>query len=1301
MWVGTEIGLNKYDSQKFRTFYSNPADGKSLLNDNITTLFEDTNLNLLVGTYGGLHIYTRKNSTFRRFENKSLRNNKILAITQYNNETWVLTTETLVKLNSNLSVEKSYSLNKINNQIGLRAWGSAKFDKTGQLWISTNKGLRKFDKKLEKLTNPLEDFADIKIRTVDFYSNIYFDTHGNLWLGTRGSGLKYYSFTKHKWKEVQGLSSKYINGIIEDAQKNIWISTGRNGLNIYDPATQKVEIIKYADISESNLISNSLSCIYGDSMGGIWLGTFNNGLLYYYQHQLRFNLYFSKGQISGINSNYITAFAPDKRNNIWVGAGEEGLLYFNSVTKTFKKIQPDIGIFKTKAELKENFYILSLHLTADQEHLLIGTLTGLFDYNIITKKWHFYLNNQFVSGILQGGYISSIISDGEMAYLATLNGMSTYNTRTQKIENYKTATRQLGSLVQNKGNLLIGTRTGGLWNFNKTNKMMVKVNPKGISIPQRIRSLFLDAKDRLIIGTDQEGIFRVSKNFDKIEQIQNSTKNERLVFMSICDDPNGGYWSTTNKGLVKISENFQIENIFDSNDGFNPSYFTQNSLKKANNNDILVGGNAGFYSFSPKNFFTPKNAIPKVHIIDFLILNRSVVGENAEGFNIPGELDNLKKISLPKYQNLVTFEYTALDFHNPSNGEFAYKLEPYDFDWNLVGNRRYATYRDLPAGTYKFKVKFLPSHAEINKGIYTELELVIPAIWWQTWWAYSIYSALLFLILRQFYIYRRNKRILSQEIEMQKFRHEKAEELYDFKLDFFTQVTHELRTPLTLIISPLEEIINRSKNTSERNLLTIIHRNTQKLLLKVNQILDFRKIENADMKVFAKKGNIVSFAEEILYSFLPIAEKKGIELLFETNMEKYPFVLFDKDIMEKIIINLVSNAIKFTQQGSVVVKVYESEEYKNPTKFTIEIADTGQGIKPENMEKVFDSFFQEKRDSGSVGSGIGLKIVKELTSLHKGILELKSEYQIGTRFLLNFPKADLDLLNEEDLKPNISKEKEFDNSPSILHQIPEDQLLSTTKILLIDDEPDVLDFLKEIFMDNYNVITADNPKKALELARVEMPDLIISDVMMPEMNGFELCEIIKTDFLLGHIPVLLLTALNATEHEIEGLKNGADAYISKPFSVNLLKAKTQNLLATRLKLKQAFLNSSINSVKDLTSNNADKIFIEKVIDLIDAKLDKTDLEIADISEDLGMSQSTFYRKLKSLTDLSGNEFIRTIRLKRSIDFLKNTNLNISEIAYRVGFSDPKYFSTSFRKFYNITPTDYISMNRNLTGHLDI
>lgn len=1295
IWIGTQVGLNKYDSQKFKVYYAGPNHPGSLSNDYITCLYEDGQQRLWAGTVRGLNIYDSETATFIKFDDELLGKAKIQAVAgDKKGNIWVLTPQYLILLRADLKVVRKYHVDDIAPDKETHAFSTASVDPEGSLWIVANKGLRMFDPATQKLTNPLQDDVESFSTNLDFISVIFFDKKGRKWVAGRGNGLRYYDPQNGQWKWVNNLSSKYINGLIEDVNHKIWVCTGRNGLNIYDPETDEVEVIRYAEKPESNFVSNSLSCVAADNQGGIWIGTFNNGLQYYFQHQLKFNLYYSEGQISGINTNYITSFAVNKDNNIWIGAGEEGLLFFDREDRSFKNIKPGLNDIKPFTDLKENFYVLSLLLSEDEEHLFIGTLTGIYDYRISEKKWR-YVHQQLNEVHTQsGGFVLSMAQDGSNIYMATYQGMSVYNFQTgecKKIEPPVPFFRG-SSLVQKDSFIFVGTRYQGLWRFDKKSGTLkkVKVENQGINLPDDIRTMVLDRNNRLLIGTESEGLFRCNLDFTKIEKLDSRFQNRKLAFMSICEDSRSGYWIATNQGLARVNETLRIQKMFDQGEGFEPEYFLPGALVKTPSNEIIAGGNTGLYSFFPDDFFTPNiNTTVKIHLTDFLLLNKSVLESDVEGFQIRGDLDANQVIRLPKYRNLLTLEYAALDFHNPSRINYAYRLEPYEKEWNNVGNRRFATYRDLPAGTYTFKVKTLNADG-IASTETASLRVIIPPKPWLTWWAYLLYASVVFLVSRQFYLYRKNRRKLRQEIEMQKFQKEKAEELYNFKIDFFTQVTHELRTPLTLIIGPLEELINRNSFSSDSNLLKLIHRNTQKLLRNVNQILDFRKIENSEMKVFAKKGNIVAFAEEIFYSFLGSAQQKGIELHFETNMETYPYVLFDRDIMEKILVNLIANAVKFTQSGRISLHIYEAQNQSATSNYYIKLSDTGRGIKPENLDKIFESFFQEKRETHAVGSGLGLKMVKELTGLHRGAIEVTSKLDEGTTFLLTFPKADLELMDTEPAKPGVSQQMEQQIQPKSTEK---EAAPESAKILIVDDEADILAFLANVFEGYYQVCTTDTAQKAIELAKSEMPDIIISDVMMPEMNGYELCEYTKSDFLLRHIPVVLLTALKTTEHEIEGLRTGADAYISKPFSVELLKATVQNLLVSRQKLKQAFLNSSVNDAGILTQDNSDQEFIKNAIAAIEEKIEEAGLETAYLANKLGMSSSTFYRKLKSLTGLSGNEFIRTVRLKRSVEYLKNTSFNVSEVAYQVGFSDPKYFATCFKKMYHLTPSDFAEQNR--------
>ncbi|MBB4080735.1 signal transduction histidine kinase/ligand-binding sensor domain-containing protein/DNA-binding response OmpR family regulator [Lewinella aquimaris] len=1294
MWVGTDLGLNRYDGRQFTIYLADATDSTRLSNDQITALYEDERDRLWVGTLAGLNVYDRRTSRFQRFAHPVLGEESIKAIAgDGSGRVFVITERVLLQLDERLKVVRELKLAGLSSEPGMDAMTALHVDADDRVWINTNVGLRRYDAAAGRMSNPLADDFIREPGVVEFVSTIYFDSAQRIWVSDRGNGLRYYDPGSRHWTVVENLSSRFINGVIEDREGRIWIGTGRNGLNILDPATGDVDVIQYGDQPESNFVTNSLSCIYADDAGGVWIGTFTSGLEYYYQHQMRYNLYFPKGENNGINSNYITSFAPTKNNDLWVGAGEEGLLYYDRSADRFEKFTPTDSDSLDLGRRKENNYIMSLLLTDAEDHLLIGTLTGFYDYHLATGRWNYFHHANRDKKLRPGSLVSNILQDGRKIYLSNLDGLQLYDLDDGSLDTYRLpdSTTMVTSLVHNDSVAYLSTRTGGLYVFSKHDRTFRHhAFPPEHPPLTAVTSLYLDAQNRLIICSDHQGQIRYSPDLTEYEMLSGLPPDKHFTVMSICEDPSDGYWLATNQGLVRVDGQWRVRNILDHTEGFQPTYFNRNGLVTTSRGEIVVGGNSGMYAFDPANLHTAPTPNAQVHLTDFLLLNRSAVESDVAGFRVPGELAYIDGVRLPVYQNLITFEYTALDYHNPSRMNYAYRLHPYEEDWNYVGSRNYATYRDLPAGDYTFEVKYRGARAEFA-GQTASLAVHLPPRPWQSGWAYLGYGIVLFLLGRQFYLFRRHRRQLRQEVVMQRFEREKMEELYNFKIDFFTQITHELRTPLTLIIGPLEEIISRSSGGGEGRLLRLIHRNTHKLLHRVNQILDFRKIEQSDMKVFGKKGNIVAFAEEILYGFLGMAEEKGIRLHFETNMEKYPYVIFDRDVMEKIVTNLVANAVKFTDAGSVTLKVTEPEDSPHPAHYHLRVTDTGRGIKPENLDKVFTTFFQEQRDDSRVGSGLGLHMVKQLTVLHRGSIEVTSTLYEGTQFTLSFPKADLELMHEDSPEPRVS------NVPTEFAPIPERERISTEvsegKLLVVDDEPDVRELIEEMFADRHEVFTAESAERALELARTAMPDLIICDVMMPGMDGYAFCTAAKADFLLGHIPIILLTALNSTDHEIEGLRTGADAYVTKPFPTSLLRARVENLLRSRKRLKQAFLHSTLLATDDLVLNQADQAFIDRVVEYIDQRLDDGTLEVADISEELGMSNSTFYRKLKSLTDLSGNEFIRTIRLKRSLDLLQRTELNISEIGYRVGFSDPKYFSTCFKRLYQMTPTEFQARQR--------
>ena len=1289
--MGTAAGLNRYDSRRFIQYFAEPDREGSLENDYITALYEDETGQIWVGTQVGLFVYQPAAAKFVSLPDSTLRTESIISISgDRQGRVFVLTPRTITNLTVRLEAGRTHRLESLGARERITELSSVAVSRDGKVYVNTDRGVRTYAPSEGELYSTLGDTTERKNTAIEFHSTLYFDSANRIWVTDRGNGLRYFDPEASKWHRVPNLSSDYVNGVTEDAKGDFWICTGRNGLNILHLATGEVEVIQYGDRPENNFLSNSLSTIFSDRTGGIWIGSFNNGLLYHYQDQLKYELYFPRSEVTGISSNYITALESTENDDLWVGAGEEGLFFFDRGERRFTRLTPHDSDPQGLGEKKENFYIFSLWLLEREQRLLIGTLTGFYDYDIRKDTWHYVHGPTVAPNRMPGSVNVAMVQRGRQAYIGGLGGLLVYDLdrRTTVARPLPDPQDRIVSMVEEGDHLYIATRNSGCFRVSERENSLTPIRFPGVE-PTGLRFLHVDHRGRWLISSISHELVRIDPDWQKVDYLKMAAGRNHLLPMAFCEDADGGYWMATNQGLAHISEDLELTQMLDQDDGFPPTYFTVAALNRSHKGEILVGGNAGLYTFNPENFYVDNGPNSKVHITDMLLVNAQAK-DSTNGFRPTGQIYTGASVDLPKNQSVITLEFTALDYHNPTRSRYAYRLDPYDTEWNEVGNRNYATYRELPPGQYTFKVRYRMDHRD-EVADSASLSFRQPPKPWQSPLAMMAYGLVFLVVTWQVFTHRRKQYRLRREVQMQKFEREKLQELHDFKIEFFTQITHELRTPLTLILGPVETILGRGAATRDGGLLRIIHRNTLKLLDRVNQILDFRKLEQLEMKVFAKKGNIVAFAEDVLNSFRELAAGKALKLIFNSDLQGSPYVLFDRDIMEKILVNLISNAIKFTEEGSISLSIEDLPDDTGVARYTIRVEDSGRGILPENLEKIFTTFFQEQRDDRRQGSGIGLKMVKQLTELHRGSIVVDSQPGRGTTFCLAFPRADLDLMAADDAPPTVGRARS--SSVPGTAAVTNAGQATDTKLLIIDDEPDIREVIQEIFAGHFQTFLAPSAETGLKVARTEMPDLIICDVMMGGMDGFAFCDLAKSDFLLRHIPVVLLTALSATEHEIQGLRTGADAYVTKPFSPGLLRATVDNLIASRKQLKESFLNSGILRPSDLALDNTDHDFIERIIAFVDAHLDQTDLEVSQIAADLGVSSSTLYRKLKSLTDLSANEFVRTIRLKRSLEYLKTSDLTISEVSYRVGFSDPKYFSTCFRRLYHRTPSDYQAQQR--------
>ena len=720
-------------------------------------------------------------------------------------------------------------------------------------------------------------------------------------------------------------------------------------------------------------------------------------------------------------------------------------------------------------------------------------------------------------------------------------------------------------------------------------------------------------------------------------------------------------------------------------------------LPKDDNGALFFGGINGISYFDPYQI-TVNIYKPPVVFTDFLIRNKPV-SLNDKNSPLKNQINETDQITLTHDQGFISFKFAALNYINPDKNQYAYKMEGFSGDeaWHYVGSQRMATYTNLNAGTYIFKVKAANNDGLWNNSLKTIKLIVLPP-WWKTWWAYLIYALLIGLLLYAFYYYSLKTARLKNELVFEHLSHEKDQELSQRKLTFFTNISHEIKTPLTLILAPLENLVGLNEgNNKTQNQLMLMQRNGERLIRLINQLLDFRKFESGNMNLQAAEGNIVRFVNEVFIAFEAYAKSKKISFKFNSKQEEIK-VFFDRDKLEKILYNLLSNALKFTPEGGKIVLHIKTD---NDSVF-IEVEDNGQGIPDQNINKIFECFnhFSDPRFSVH-GTGIGLSFSKGLVELHHGKLTVKSavateEVNGYTCFTVQLP------LGSQHLKPaeinpdfkdseNIAQYYQLGSNPeqSFTYK-PKTALENTDQpiMLIVEDNVDVLNFIAHIFTDKYKVYTALNGLKGWETAIEIIPDIIISDVMMPEMNGTVLCNKIKSDIRTSHIPVILLSARTPLIFKIEGLETGADDYITKPFSVNILEARVRNLIESRKKLRDRYSKEISLQPQNVAITSPDEKFLSKVMLFIEANLAEPTLTVEELGKEIGMSRATLYRKMKALTNQTAIEFIRGVRLKRAAQLLAQNKFNVSEVAYMVGFMDVDYFRKCFKEQFGFTPKEY-------------
>ncbi|WOD42869.1 hybrid sensor histidine kinase/response regulator transcription factor [Hwangdonia lutea] len=1308
LWFGTRDGLNIFDGNEFKVFRHHSQDFGSLSNSFVKVLHEDAGGNLWVGTLDGLNKYNKETNTFQRYTIKT--------------------------------EEKRFD--------NFEIWSIAE-DKDGFLWIGTNLGLKKFDTKkgcFVKLSGTHSDAVlfstpvrallvssdqelwvkttehigvyNLKTRGVKYYeypkgtaielnknnvSVFYQDKDKNIWLGFK-EGLsvlnkttdlfEFFSLTAQKKRAV----TDHVRSLCEDYLGNIWIGT-YNGLYILDASKKTISHVVHDEKNPNSLSQNSIYKVYQDIKGDIWIGTYAGGISYYDRSFDVFQHFSSGADQTKLNYKVVSAFIEDENNNLWIGTEGGGINVYSKKTGvfTYYKNNPknanSLSANNVKAMIQDragNFWIG----THDEGLNFLNPNKSPFQFK------HFK-NEPHNEGSLSSNRIIALYEDEQNhIWIGTSGGgLNVLNPEANTVIRIKDTLGLMGKLIykitksSNKNELLIGG-SNGLAAININSKKISKVNylgPDNSQISDAVISIYNDTHNNLWVGTEGDGLYRYNKDtketlkFDTTKGLPND-----VIYGIVADDANH-IWLSTNYGLSRIHlKTYRIKN-FNASDGLQSNEFNYGAYLKNKKGELLFGGANGFNIFDPEAI-TENTFVPPVTITEFKVNNKPYL-------NIS---DSIQHITLKHNQNVFNFDFVALSFSQPDKNQYAYKLEGFDTEWNYIGNKKSATYTNLDSGDYVFKVK-----ASNNDGLWNEkgaaMSLTILPAPWLTWWAYLFYAVLLttiILMVRKYSLIRIRER---NELKQERLEKERIEEVNKLKLELFTNISHDFRTPLTLILGPLERLLKRDDlDTFVRGQHEIMYRNASTLMELINQLLDFRKNESGKLLLRASKNNIVPFVNEIKLAFNELARAKDIDFTL-TSREQDIEVWFDQTKLKKIIFNLLSNAFKFTPNGGrITIEISISEKTKNlKTKrwVKLKVTDNGRGISKANKKFIFDRFYQLGERSGT---GIGLSLTKNLVELHKGSIKVKSSENKGTAFSVKLPlghahlnkvqMVETKVLSEENKTFNIEKAAYVDKSiveqqeQKPIETMPLDKSLST--ILIVEDNVEVRTFIKSIFLKSYNVLDAENGVKAIEIAKSYDIDLIISDVMMPVMNGMELCDKIKSNIKTSHIPVILLTAKTSQENQKSGFQLGADAYITKPFDAHILEVRVVNLLKSRKNLINKFKKDIILQPKELTVTSADEKFLKKAIRIVESNISNPEFSIASFIDEMGTSRSVLYRKLKALTDQSISEFIKTIKLKRAGQLISKSDMNISEIAYDLGFNDLKHFRKSFKKQFNVLPSQY-------------
>ncbi|WP_158618296.1 hybrid sensor histidine kinase/response regulator transcription factor [Chitinophaga lutea] len=1275
MWFGTRYGLNRYDGQRFRIYRNERNDSTSIPEHQVLYILPDSKGNLWIGSTRGLARYLPEKDAFERI---SLRQANVQPGVTFIYEDrkgrlWIGTYYGLfLKTGSGF---RHFMREADSSTLAGNSIRCVFEDSRGAIWVGTTTGLNRLTEQNGQFS--FESFRQGDGLTSGYITAIAEDRQGRLWLGTQTNGISLYDPIRQTFSALAGPKpvNPNVRRIITDKAGKMWIGT-QEGLSVIDPASFSGANYQHNPGNKKSLSQNSIHALFQDNNGSVWIGTYFGGVNMIHSSGTAFSTIQSHPPQPGLSNNVVSGMLEDEHHNLWIGTEGGGLNYYNRSTNTFRVYRHEAG---RPGSIGSN--LVKMVYEDKDRNIWAGTHGG--GLNLLqpggTFKQFFF--NQNDPGTLTLEVTSLLEDSGNRFWVGCNSGL--FVTRRQGNElipipdtNLKALPPYVRSLMEDsRRRILIGT-SEGLFVYENNQLRQLRGG--------YINSVTTDSRGNYWVGLYYGGMACFDKNLQQTALYTEKDGLPNSNVIGILEDRQQHLWISTDNGLVKFDPATKKFQTYTTSDGIAGNDFNYNALLKDSRGEFFFGGFNGITSFFPEKIAANTYSAPMV--FTGLRLFNKPVGIGGEERLLRQDIGFTPSLRFRPNQEVFTLEFALLNYIRSNKNRYAYQLEGVDRDW-IETTTPAVTYTNLAAGSYTFWVK-----GANNDGVWSEpvrMEITILPPFWRTWWAYCIYALLaagiFFFVTRYFFL----QALLKKE-----------EDLHQVKLNFFTNVSHEIRTHLTLLMAPVEKMISMLPTGDQlQQPLGQVRNNANRLLRLVSELMDFRKAETSHLVLHVEEQDLIPFLAGICENFRELSLSRQIKISFSHDMAQ-ALLYFDREQLDKVFFNLLSNAIKFTPDGGRV----SMHVARGKGSYIVTVTDNGRGIAPEYLPKLFTNFFQVA-DHGlqNTGYGIGLALSRNIVELHHGSLSAESDppeagKEGRTCFTVTLAEG----------------RQHFAGTPHVVGAAPvrraatagETDVMTATvaaapvtapggnrfTIHIIEDNPELRELVRETFNRQYEVLESENGAAGLALAAEQIPDLVISDVMMPEMDGLQLCHALKTDERTSHIPVILLTAKSSQSDQVSGLETGADLYLTKPFSTRVLELNVRNLLASREKMREKFSRQLQTTeppvVADAVPNTLDSAFLEKVMQLVDEHMDDPEFGVDMLSRKVAMSQPVLYKKLKAVTDMSVNDFVKSLRLKKAAELIRTRRHTVYEVAYMVGYNDRKYFSREFKKQFGKTPSEF-------------